>query len=172
MERHDALLLLLWALATEAGARLIRKARKRLAKAKIIDQDSFQFGGYTFYYQLKEIDGDSIDQMRGMVEGFRPDHTTARAIAVRRALHKLVMDGKEVNLKIRDDGTSKFPKVIDRESKETLSDPLLRRIVKVEPELPILMEDTFGKYAEDELEEEEGGPTTAASASSSPSTGE
>lgn len=162
-------LIISWALY--AGPTLLRKAVRSLAKTKIIDQDSFSFGGHTFYYQLKEIDGDSIDQMRGMVEGFRPDHTTARAIAVRRALHKLVMDGKEVNLKIRDDGTSKFPKVIDRESRETLSDPLLRRIVKVEPELPILMEDTFGKYVEDD-EEEEGGPTAPASASSPPSTGE
>lgn len=65
------------------------------------------------------------------------------------------MDGTELSLKAKDDGTMNFPKVYDLEAKETLSDPLLRYIVKSEPQLPVLMEDTFGEY----IEENEAGPT-------------
>ena len=117
---------------------------------QVTDQGHFDFGGHSFFYQLKEIDGDSLDQIRGYTEGMMPNHNTARAITIRRAVHSLKMDGKERSVKVKDDGTSDFPKVVDRESRETLSDPLLRRIVRSEPELAILMEDTFGKYVEDE----------------------
>ncbi len=122
--------------------------------AQLLFNEPFDFAGHRFYAKLSKLDGYTVDMIVAEVDVTgRGNHPQRRLMLVHNSLEELSMDGKEVPLKISSSGRSKFPRVVDRETKQTLTDHLIKIICQRDPEIPLLMEDTFGKYMEEEEDE-------------------
>ena len=150
---YSAALLFLYEFLGEALRR--KKGRKIMAPKPLLFNERFDFAGHSFYAKIAKLDGYTIDMIRAQTEGVRPDHSQARLMLVHNSLEELSMDGTEISLKLSSSGRSKFPRVLDRETKETLFDRIVKIVCQRDPEIPLLMEETFGKYVEEEEVEEE-----------------
>lgn len=122
---------------------------KILAKVKIVYQDKITFGGHEVFFQLVEADGYTIELIESEADADRPNATTARVALLQRVIHKLKVDGDDINLEPDPRGKSQFPKIWD--GKETLTTYLLKIIINnTEPELAEQFEKFFGKYLKEE----------------------
>lgn len=124
-------------------------------KQKVAYQDRLAFGDSEVFFQLVKPDGYTIELIESEMDAqsaTRPNYTTARVALLQRAVHKLNVDGEEINLEPDARGRSNFPYITDGE--QTLTTYLLRVVVNnIAPELAEQFEDCFGKYLNDEPED-------------------
>lgn len=140
-----------------------------MAKNKIAYQERFDLAGHDVFVQILELDGYTNELIETKVEsaetGGQPDYTVPRLALLQNCIHKLVVDGTDIDLRPKQ--RSAVPRIWDKASGDTLTTRLFKIIINnVEPELAEQFEDCFGKYLDDVVEPESFPTTTKPSGTS------